>query len=129
MTCSVTLFFKLQNHNSSSAPEPRRIIMTMIYDETFNKCRQLQKVQTQIGSRGSTPRANKEEDQREVKMVLQSAHNGAVAGGGKSFFPSFELSAVLHKVLPCGNEVPNKMHFLILFQFLKTQKRCTIIFI
>ena len=83
--------------------------MTMIYEETFNKCRQLQKVQTQIGSRASTSRANKEQGQREAKMVPQSAHNG-VAGGSVSFFLSFELSAVLHRDLPCGNYVPNKMH-------------------
>ena len=72
--------------------------MTMVYEETFNNCRQLQKVQTQTGSIGSTPRANKEVGQREVKMAPQSAHNGGVAGGGKSFFLSFELSAVLHSL-------------------------------
>ena len=59
--------------------------MTMVYEETFNNCRQLQKVQTQTGSIGSTPRANKEVGQREVKMAPQSAHNGGVAGGGNSF--------------------------------------------
>ena len=59
---------------------------------------------------GRGPRANKEEVQRAVKMALQNSHNGGVAGGGNSFFPSFELSAVLHRDLPCGNEMPNKMH-------------------
>ena len=43
-------------------------------------------------------------------MAQQSAHNGGVAGGGNSFFPSFELSAILHRDLPCGNKVLNKMH-------------------
>ena len=100
--------------------------MTMIYEETFNKCRQMQKVQTQLGSRASTSRANKEQGQTEVKMVPQSAYNG-VAGGSVSFFLSFELSAVLHKVLPCGNEVPSKMHQKNNTK--KIQKRCTIIFI
>ena len=47
---------------------------------------------------------------RAVKMAQQSAHNGGVAGGGNSFFPSFELSAILHRDLPCGNKVLNKMH-------------------
>ena len=52
------------------------------YEETLKKCRQLP---TQTGSRGSTPRAYKEEGQRAVKTALQNSHNGGVAGGGNSF--------------------------------------------
>ena len=51
-----------------------------------------------------------EQIRRAVKMAQQSAHNGGVAGGGNSFFPSFELSAILHRDLPCENKVLNKMH-------------------
>ena len=40
----------------------------------------------------------------------QKNNNTGVAGGGSSFFPSFELCAVLHRDLPRGNEMLNKMY-------------------
>ena len=77
-------------------------------EETLNKCRQLQKVQTQTGRSGSPPRANEEESQRAFKMAPQSIHNGGVAGGGNCFF--WGLSFLLFCTdLPCENGVPNKM--------------------
>ena len=84
------IFFHIHNSSSGYIKAKKKY---HDYEETFNKCRQLQKVLTQTGSRGSTPRANKEEGQRAVKMAPQSANGGGVAGGGNSFFPSFELSA------------------------------------
>jgi len=91
------------------------------HEETLKKCRQLQEVQTHTGSK----LLEQTEDQKAVKTAQQSAHKhkGGVAGGGNSFSLSVELSAVLHRDLPCGNEVPkNKL-------YLKKQwNRFTIIF-
>ena len=89
------------------------------YEETVNKRRQLQKVQTQTGSRGSTTRADKEEGQESTAKCPQWRS----CWWWQFFFPpSIELSAVWHRDLPCGNEAPNKMHNKFL-------NRCTVIFV
>ena len=68
------------------SPEPRLLsIMTMKKPSTnADNCR----MSRQTGSKGSTPspRVDKAEGQRAVKMAPQSTQNGRVAGGGSCLF-------------------------------------------
>ena len=117
----IAVSFKFQVHNTSSSSPclgdqgiswaKRRYHDN---EETLNKCRQLQKVQTQTGSRGSPPRVNKEESQRAFKMAPQSIHNGEVAGGGSCVSEGWAFccfAQTCHVKMRCWTKCVKKQHY------------------